>query len=320
MSKHSDIAKASPDQSSILAVSDTTKHYIRESISKNTKRAYASDLRAFRFWCEENKLAFPIITSYHLADYLSFLAHTHKPSTLNRKIAAIKYYYYINQNDQKIFSDPVLLETLKGIRRDKGIVQNKKKPITNELLKKMIENIPDSFIGCRNKALLLIGFAGAFRRSELINIQLNDLSFNESGLVVKVRKSKTDQEGKGRAVAILKGNTCCPVEAISRWITLTNITSGFVFRRSFKSGRLSGEPISSQTVSLIVKHYIGLIGEDNTEYSAHSLRRGFLTSAAQNHADIFKMMAVSGHRSLDTLKEYIDDAQHFVGHAGAGLL
>ena len=126
MSQHFDIANFSDDTSNTLTVSDNTKHYIRESISKNTQRAYTSDIRAVKAWCEENKLNLQNITSHHVANYLSFLAATHKPSTLNRKIAAIKYFYYINQYDQKIFSDPIIVETLKGIRRDKGVALNKK--------------------------------------------------------------------------------------------------------------------------------------------------------------------------------------------------
>ena len=184
----------------------------------------------------------------------------------------------------------------------------------------MIDNVPNTLIGCRDKALLLVGFAGAFRRSELTNIQLKDLSFTEDGLIITIPKSKTDQEGKGRAVAIVRGTHCCPINTLSDWIERAHIDSGFIFRRILKSNKLTKHALSAQSVALIIKCYMALLGNDSSKYSAHSLRRGFLTSAAQNHADIFKMMAVSGHRSLDTLKEYIDDAERFIGHAGSGLL
>jgi len=172
----------------------------------------------------------------------------------------------------------------------------------------------------RDKALLLLGFAGAFRRSELAQLNVADLEFRPEGLRVIIRRSKTDQDGAGQILAVVRGNKACPVAALEAWLAHAEITDGPVFRPVLKGGRVLPERLSSQSVALIVKRHAERVGYNPALFSGHSLRAGFLTSAAARGASLFKMMDVSRHRSADTLRIYIRDAEAFKDHAGAGLL
>jgi site-specific recombinase XerD len=184
----------------------------------------------------------------------------------------------------------------------------------------MLEQVPDSLQGCRDRAILLLGFAGAFRRSELSQLLVSDLEEVPAGLRVHIRKSKTDQEGEGQIVPILKGSQACPVEAVNTWLGKAKITKGPVFRRFGKGGRIFETALTPQSIGQLVKKYAGKAGFNPEEYAGHSLRSGFLTSAAMNGASIFKMMDISRHKSMDTLKGYIRLADEFKDHAGEGLL
>jgi integrase len=172
----------------------------------------------------------------------------------------------------------------------------------------------------RDRAIILLGFAGALRRSELVALNVADIDRTENGLLVRISRSKTDQEAEGTIVAIPKGSSECPAEALLTWLNAGQITEGPVFRAISRSGKISKSGLSDRTVSSIVKRSAGRIGLDAKKFSAHSLRSGFLTSAAANGASIFKMMDVSRHKSIDTLRTYIRDAELFKDHAGLGLL
>lgn len=210
--------------------------------------------------------------------------------------------------------------TMRGIRRTIGTARRRKTPSTAEITAQMANCIHDSLVGKRDRALLLLGFAGAFRRSELVGLDVEDLRFVGEGLVVKIKQSKTDQEANGETVAILKGRLLCPVRALLLWLKAAPITKGPIFRAISKEGVMSNERLSGRAVTLIVKRYASRNGMNDVNYSAHSLRSGFLTSAAANGASIFKMMDVSRHKSIDSLRTYIRDADLFKNHAGSGLL
>src|SRR5712671_920437 len=184
----------------------------------------------------------------------------------------------------------------------------------------MVAGAPDNLAGLRDRALLLLGFAGAFRRSELVALDVADLEETEDGFKINIRRSKTDQESQGVTIAIARGVTTCPVKAIKAWLQAAGISEGPLFRPVAKGGRLGTERLTDQSVCSIVKAYAERIGLNATDFGAHSLRAGFLTSAARRGASVFKMRDVSRHKSMDVLQAYVRDADLFQNHAGAGLL
>jgi integrase len=184
----------------------------------------------------------------------------------------------------------------------------------------MVRGGPDTLIGIRDRAIILLGFAGALRRSELVALQVADIESLTDGLRVTIRQSKTDQEGEGSVIAIAPGIAECPAAALRTWLNAADIADGPIFRSINKAGKISKNRLSDRSVSDIVKAHAAQIGLDAKLYSAHSLRSGFLTSAAANGATIFKMMDVSRHKSADSLRGYVRDADLFKNHAGAGLL
>jgi site-specific recombinase XerD len=209
--------------------------------------------------------------------------------------------------------------TVRGIRRTLGTAKIKKAPATAERLLAMAANTGADLKGLRDRALLLIGFAGALRRSELVALNIEDIEEVPDGMKITIRHSKTDQEGAGQTIAIPSGKIACPVAALKEWITAAGIGSGALFRSVNRHGKV-GERLTDQSVSDIVKEHAERLRLDPKQFAGHSLRAGFLTSAASRGASIFKMMDVSRHRSVDTLRGYVRDAELFKDHAGAGLL
>jgi site-specific recombinase XerD len=184
----------------------------------------------------------------------------------------------------------------------------------------MVAMAPDRLSGLRDRALLLLGFAGAFRRSELVALDVSDITEAKTGLLVTIRRSKTDQEGEGVTIAIARGDIACPAKALREWLDAAGIATGPIFRPINKAGTVAAERLTDRSVANIVKAYAERAGFDAATFSGHSLRSGFLTSAAAKGASIFKMMDVSRHKSVDTLRGYVRDAELFKDHAGAGLL
>jgi site-specific recombinase XerD len=184
----------------------------------------------------------------------------------------------------------------------------------------MVALAPPGLKGLRDRALLLLGFAGAFRRSELVALDVADIAETEAGLLVTIRRSKTDQDGEGVTIAVPRGDVACPARALREWLDAAGIEAGPIFKPINKAGTVSGERLTDRSVANIVKAYAGRAGFDANLFSGHSLRSGFLTSAADKGASIFKMMDVSRHKSVDTLRGYVRDAELFKDHAGAGLL
>jgi site-specific recombinase XerD len=209
---------------------------------------------------------------------------------------------------------------MRGIRRTFGGARNKKAPAVAAKIRSMVATAPEGLAGLRDRALLLLGFAGAFRRSELVALDVADTEENETGLLVTIRGSKTDQERQGVTIAIARGDVTCPVKALRAWLDAAGIEAGPLFRPIDKAGTVAASRLTCRSVANIVKAYAARAGFDASLFSGHSLRSGFLTSAAGNGASIFKMMDVSRHKSVDTLRGYVRDAELFKDHAGAGLL
>ncbi len=208
---------------------------------------------------------------------------------------------------------------MKGIRRTLGVAPTKKHAATADIVMRMLAQCDDSLIGHRDRALIAVGMAGAFRRSELIALTTDDIETTKEGILVTIRRSKGDQEGAGQVVSLPHGHHIRPVEALDQWLDSAGITSGLLFRSVALGGRL-GDAMTGGAIARVVKKLIARAGLDRKDFSAHSLRSGFLSSAAEHKADVFAMQRQSRHKSLDVLSGYVQSRSLFVGHAGAGFL
>ncbi|APO67262.1 integrase family domain-containing protein [Rhizobium gallicum] len=295
--------------------------YGRAALSENTMRAYRSDWEDFQSWtAARGKSSLPASPAT-VANYASSLASAGKKvPTIARKLAAIRFFHRGAGEDNPTDNAGVAA-ILKGIRRTVGTAPRQKAPATVDVIHALMARIePETLQGKRDRALLLLGFAGAFRRSELVAITVEDLTFSEEGVDVFLPKSKTDQEAKGQSVAVLNGKALKPTDRLREWLEASGIVSGPIFRRINRGDHLTDEPLTAQSVALIVKKYADAAGLDVERLSGHSLRAGFVTSAAENRASISRIMEVTRHRDPRTVETYVRRADRFKDHAGDGFL
>jgi site-specific recombinase XerD len=285
----------------------------------STRKAYGTDFRLFKAYCDAKGVSSLPASPETVAAYLAAEAQTAKPSTIGRRVAAIRYAHKLAGVETPTDAEGVKA-TMRGIRRTFGGARNKKAPAVAGKMLGMVAAAPEGLAGLRDRALLLVGFAGAFRRSELVALDLADIAETETALLVTIRGSKTDQERQGVTIAIARGDIACPVKALRAWLSAAGVETGPIFRPINRHGNLLPSRLTAQSVARIVKVYAGRAGFDSDAFSGHSLRSGFLTSAAAKGASIFKMMDVSRHKSVETLRGYVRDAELFKDHAGAGLL
>ncbi|WP_392711116.1 site-specific integrase [Rhizobium ruizarguesonis] len=311
-------------QPGIEAASDLSADALdfgRAALSENTMRAYRSDWEDFQCWtAARGKSSLPSSPAT-VANYASSLASAGKKvPTIARKLAAIRFFHRGAGEDNPTDNAGVSA-ILKGIRRTVGTAPRQKAPATVDVIHALMARIaPETLQGKRDRALLLIGFAGAFRRSELVAITVEDLTFSEEGVDVFLPKSKTDQEAKGQSVAVLNGKALKPADRLREWLEAAGIVSGPIFRRINRGDHLTDEPLTAQSVALIVKKYADAAGLDVERLSGHSLRAGFVTSAAENRASISRIMEVTRHRDPRTVETYVRRADRFKDHAGDGFL
>jgi site-specific recombinase XerD len=299
---------------------DDASDYARAEKAQATRRAYRSDFEIFREWCEaRGALPLPALPESVAAFLASETKRGVKSSTIARRLAAIRYAHKLVGYASPTASEAVKA-TLRGIKRTMKVAPNRKAPATADKIAAMAAMTGDGARGLRDRALLLLGFAGAFRRSELVALDASDIQFCDGGLRVRIRSSKTDQEGEGATIAIVPGSFACPVKATRDWLKAARINTGPVFRPISKTGRVLSRRLSDRAVAEVVKACARRVGLKAKDFSGHSLRSGFLTSAACRGASIFKMMDVSRHKSIDTLRGYVRDAELFREHAGSGLL
>jgi site-specific recombinase XerD len=294
--------------------------YARAEKAEATRRAYRSDFELFGAWCSARGVSALPAAPEGVAAFLAHEAERRvRPSTIGRRVAAIRYAHKLSglplpTDDERVRA------TVRGIRRSLGAAPSKKTPATAERVIGMAPLAGRRLSSTRDRALLLIGFAGAFRRSELVALNADDIEETPEGLRVTIRRSKTDQEGRGHVIAIPHGVIACPVAALKAWLGAAAITDGPVFRPVAKGGRIQATRLTDRSVADIVKAHASRAGLDPKLFAGHSLRSGFLTSAAARGASIFKMADQSRHKSMDTLRGYVRDAEIFKDHAGAGLL
>jgi integrase len=295
--------------------------YMRSAKSDNTQRAYRSDWQAFAEWCDAAALP-PLPASPETVGlYLAAMADTLKPATLGRRLVAIQAAHRAKGLSLDT-RHAAIRETLAGIKRTHGTAQQGKAPTMTADIRAMIAAQPGTLLGTRNRALLLLGFAGAFRRSELVALDIADLSFGRDGLTVTQRRGKTDQEGRGRIVGIPYGSTpaTCPVRAVQDWIEAAGIATGAVFRHVGPGkSPTPGERLSDKAVALIVKRAARLVGLDASRFAGHSLRAGLATSAAMAGASERAIMDQTGHKSLPMVRRYIRSGNLFKENAAAVL-
>jgi site-specific recombinase XerD len=286
-----------------------------------TRRAYKSDFAIFQAWCADRGASALPAQPTTVAAFLGWEASRHtRPSTIGRRVAAIRYAHKLAGLEAPT-DDERVRATMRGIRRTVGSAPTKKVPATADRIRTMAPPAASTRLAdLRDRALLLLGFAGAFRRSELVALDIEDIEETKDGLRVMIRRGKTDQEAMGAVIAIVRGAMVCPVAAYGAWIAAASISKGPVFRPIGKGQRLQEARLTDRSVAAIVKVHAKRVGLDPRLFSGHSLRSGFLTSAAAKGASKFKMMDVSRHRSVDTLRGYVRDAEIFKDHAGAGLL
>jgi site-specific recombinase XerC len=291
----------------------------RQEKAKATQRAYGSDFEIFRAWCAGRGVSALPASGASVAAFLACeVERGIRPSTVGRRVAAIRYAHKLAGHTVPT-DDERVKATVRGIRRTLGTAKAKKAPATAERIISMALGTGDGLKGLRDRALLLLGFAGAFRRSELVALDGEDIEQCETGIKIAIRHSKTDQEGQGATIGIVRGSIACPVAALQAWRDAAGITTGPLFRSIQKGGKV-GARLTDQSVANIVKTHAERVGLDPVLFAGHSLLAGFLTSAAKSGASIFKMMDVSRHRSVDTLRGYVRDAEIFKDHAGTGLL
>ena len=281
---------------------------LKNSKSTNTLRAYQSDYKDFLFFCSKNGFQAMPTQPKILALYITHLASYSKYSTLKRRLASISIIHKTKGHyiDTK---HPIIAENLMGIKRTNGSNQKGKKPLLINDLKLLIQAINQSkeknIRKIRDKALVLIGFSGGFRRSELVDIEYEDIEFVEEGVKIFVKRSKTDQSGEGmtKAIPYFDNINFCPVKALNKWIVEAELKDGKIFN------------ISDKNVALIIKKYANYAGLDAHRYAGHSLRSGFATSTAESGAEERNIMAMTGHKSTEMVRRYIKEANLFKNNA-----
>jgi integrase len=310
-----------PSPAHSMEPSEAARRYAQASKSAATIRAYAAGLRSFETWCEARGLVAVPSNVTTVADFLSAEADAgRKVSSIAQKAAAIRWAHKTAGLSSPTEAEAVQ-NVMRGIRRALGVAPKQKSPATAERILTILAHVPtQTLVGKRDRALLLLGFAGAFRRSELAALQLEDLAFGIDGVDVMIPRSKTDQEGRGQAVAVPHGRHLKPVEALQAWIEAAGIKAGPVFRAVTKGGKVGEEAITGHTVANVVKRYAGLAGLSAADFSGHSLRAGFVTSAADRGADLNRIMDVSRHVDPRTVRTYIRRADRYKDHAGSGFL
>ena len=281
---------------------------LKMSKANNTIRAYKSDFKDFSMFCAKNGFSSLPTEPKIISLYITYLSSGRKISTLKRRIASISVVHRLKGHyiDTK---HPIIIENLMGIRRKTGSFQKSKKPILINELKQIIKAIDTTNKNkgrvLRDKAIILTGFSGGFRRSELVSIDYNDLEFVSEGVKIFIKRSKTDQSGEGmiKALPYFENKEFCPVTFLKKWLEISKIRNGLIFN------------ISDKSVALLIKKYASVAGLDSEKYSGHSLRSGFATVSAEFGADERSIMTMTGHKTTHMVRRYIQEANLFKNNA-----
>ena len=305
----------------LKALQEETLLNLQSSKANNTVRAYKSDFNDFGLFCAQNGFKSLPTEPKIVSLYLTHLSTRDiKMSTLKRRLVSIGVIHKLKGHylDTK---HPIIIENMMGIKRRKGSAQKGKKPLLINNLK-LIINVIDEYNNedikkFRDRSIILIGFSGGFRRNEIVSLDYDDLDFVTEGLKINLKRSKTDQFGEGsvKGLPYFDNALYCPVLSLKNWIEISNINSGPLFRRFSKGSKLSNNRLTDQTVALLIKKYLKLANIDSKNYSGHSLRSGFATTAAESGAEERSIMAMTGHKSTEMVRRYIKEANLFKNNA-----
>jgi len=301
------------------AAVDAAKDYASAAKAKATLRAYGADWRHFVIWCESvHSKPLPAHPG-QVAAYLGALAAGGaRATTIARRAAAIRHVHCSLGHDNPA-AHPGVKATLQGIRRSLGTAPRKKAALTADLVARLVRKIPQDLAGLRDRALILIGFAAALRRSELVALDVADIARHAKGIVITVRRSKTDQVGAGAVKAVPYGAKLKAVAALDAWLAASGIAEGALFR-GVRGTSVKQIRLSDKQVARIVKSRSTKIGLDPAQFAGHSLRSGFITSASDAGAELAAIAKHAGHAKIDTTLGYVQVADAFRGHAGKKFL
>ena len=303
---------------------DAAHGYAAASRAASTRLIYDADWQRFQTWCAARSvLPLPADPGVVARFCAGEAAAGRAPSTITRRLAAIGWAHKRagQTPPQRADGDGAIVEVMAGIRRSRAAPPVQKAAADADVLRDMRRACSgEKLRAVRARAALAIGFAGAFRRSELVALRVEDIRRDAEGIRVVIRRSKADQEGEGTIIAIPHGDRLRPVAALDAWLSAARVAKGFVFRRIGRAGQVTDEPMSDRAVARLVQAAAKAAGYDPMRYGGHSLRAGFITSAARTGASIFKIQEISRHRSLQVLAGYVRDAQVYRDHAGSGFL
>jgi site-specific recombinase XerD len=305
----------------IKALQEETILNLKNSKANNTIRAYKSDFADFSLFCVQNGFKSLPSEPKIVSLYLTQLSTKNiKMSTLKRRLVSIGVIHRLKGHylDTK---HPSIIENMMGIKRRKGSIQKGKKPLLINDLKLLINAIDEvkeeEIKKFRDRSIILIGFSGGFRRNEIVSLDYDDLDFVTEGLKINLKRSKTDQFGAGliKGLPYFDNPQYCPVLSLQKWINISKINAGPLFRRFSKGSKLTDKRLTDQTVAHLIKKYLKLSGIESKNYSGHSLRSGFATSAAESGAEERSIMAMTGHKSTEMVRRYIKEANLFKNNA-----
>jgi integrase len=320
---HPHIYTLASKPASIEELIQKAKTFVAAAKAPATLKAYRNDWRDFESWCRDHQLLSLPSTPETVALYIADRASTLASGTIARRLTSItKAHQAAGHTDSPATTRHFVVgETLKGIRRTIGTAQQGKAPLLSADVRRIVAARREDLLGLRDAALVLVGFAGGFRRSELAGIDISDLKFSADGVVVTVRKSKTDQEGAGREVGLPFGasQSTCPVSALRQWLDSARIREGPVFRAVQRYGHVSRRGLHRDSIGKLLKRAAGRAGLKVEELGGHSLRAGCVTQAAMNGVREFIIMRQTGHKTIATLRRYIRSGEIFRENSAAGL-
>lgn len=297
------------------ALTDEASDLLRHSLSPATERALRGDLAHFQTW-GGSVPATPAKVCAYIGDH----AGQHAVATIQRRLASISKAHEVAGLPNPCRTE-IVKATLRGLRRKHGTAQRQAKPLMRDDLLLVLDSLGETLRDQRDRALLLLGFAGGFRRSELVALERGDIETVRQGLIVTIRRSKTDQEAAGRRIGIPHGRTRhCPVAAVEAWLDASAIDTGQMFRPITRHGHLAETALTGDAVSVLLRERLAAAGIDPEGYSGHSLRAGFATSAAQAGVSTLKIRAMTGHASDAMLARYVREGELFTGNAAGVLL
>jgi site-specific recombinase XerD len=299
---------------------EQVREYIRASKAENTLRGYRADWREFGAWCESHGICPLPAAAEAVASYIAECAGRLKVGSIQRRINAIAEAHKAVRLESPTHH-AMVTNTMKGIRRTKGTAPAQKAPALTEDIRAMVDATDAGIIGARDRALILLGFASAFRRSEIVGLDVEDCTFTKDGLTILLRRSKTDAVGAGRKIGIPYGSNpeTCPIRVLQSWIELAGISTGPLFRSISRHGRVRPGRLSGIDVARVVKKLAERAGLDPVKYAGHSLRAGHATSAAIAGASERSIMQQTGHRSVQMVRRYIRDGSLFRDNSGGKL-